>query len=117
VLLGPVGEPERQLVEPDVTQRLLRNRCPRAMPSYLMCENTRYVMQHETEADVLQHRAMRLLQDVLQVHLLIVAHLADVGVEAWLPGALAHLAGDLGEILRLELTAVDPLQPAFAAHL
>src|SRR2546429_190002 len=60
---------------------------------------------------------MLLLQDVLQVHLLIVAYLANIGVEAGLPGAVAHLAGELGEVLRLELAAVDPLQPALAAHL
>src|SRR6266566_3976480 len=30
---------------------------------------------------------------------------------------VAHLAGELGEVLGLELAAVDPLQPAFAAHL
>src|SRR5882724_5584808 len=30
---------------------------------------------------------------------------------------VAHLAGELGEILGLELAAVDPLQPAFAANL
>src|SRR5690242_1444796 len=114
---GPVGEPERQLVQPHVAQRLLRNRCPRTMPGYLMCENTRDVVQHETEADVLEHRAMRLLQNVLQVHLLIVAYLPDVRVEAGFPGAVAHLAGELGEVLGLELAAVDALQPALAAHL
>ena len=79
------------------------------MPGYLMCENTGYVVQHETEADVLEHRAMRLLQDVLQVHLLIVAYLANIGIEAGLPGAVANFASELGEVLGLELAAVDPL--------
>src|SRR6266567_4116111 len=60
---------------------------------------------------------MLLLQDVLQVRLLVVAYLAHVRVEAGLPGAVANFAGELGEILGLELAAVDPLQPALAAHL
>src|SRR6201989_2985234 len=30
---------------------------------------------------------------------------------------VAHLAGELGEVLGLELAAVDALQPALAAHL
>src|SRR5439155_25558721 len=59
---------------------------------------------------------MLLLQDVLQVRVLVVAYLANIGVEAGLPGAVAHLAGELGEILGLELAAVDALQPALAAH-
>src|SRR5215470_14804570 len=86
------------------------------MTNDFMCEDTRYVVQHEREADVLEHRAVLLLQDVLQVHVLVVTDLADVRVETGLPGAVAHLAGELGEVLGLELAAVDPLQPALAAH-
>src|SRR4029077_4590159 len=83
-----------------------------------MGENTRDVMQNEGEADVLEHRAVRLLQDVLQVLGLVVADLADVRVEPWFPRAVAHLARALGEVLRVvaELIAVQPLQPALAAH-
>src|SRR5690348_8486858 len=87
------------------------------MPRQLMGEYTRHVVQHEGEAGVLEHRAVLLLQDVLQVLFLVVAHLADVGVEPGLPGAVAHLAGELGQVLGIELAAVDPLQPALAAHL
>src|SRR5206468_10129047 len=46
----------------------------------------------------------------------VVAHLSYVRVEAWLAGAVAHLAGELGEVLGLELAAVDPLQPPLAAY-
>src|ERR1700685_3099976 len=84
-----------------------------------MGENTRDVVQQEGEAAVLEHRAVRLLQDVLQVLGLVVADLADVRVQSRLPGAVAHLPGELGEVLRIvaELVAVQPLQPALAAHL
>src|SRR6266566_6714406 len=82
-----------------------------------MSKHTRHVVQHERETDMFQHRPVLLLQDVLQVYLLIVAYLAHVRVEAGLPGAVANFAGELGEILGLELAAVDPLQPALAAHL
>src|SRR5271166_1649448 len=60
---------------------------------------------------------MMLLQDVLQVCVLLVADLADVWVEPGLPGAVAHFARELGEVLGLELAAVDTLQPALAADL
>src|SRR6185312_8542063 len=117
VLLRPVGEPERQLVEPDVAQRLLRHRRARPVPDKFMSKHARHVVQDEREAHVLEHRAVLLLQDVLQIRVLVVAHLADVRVEAGFPGAVAHLSGELGEILGLELAAVDALQPALAAHL
>ena len=119
ILARPVGEPERQLIQPDVAQRLLRNGRPGPMSGELMGENTRDVVQHEAEADVLEHRAVLLPQDVLQVGVLVVACLADIGIEPGLPGAVADLAGELGQVLRVvaELIAVQPLQPALAAHL
>src|SRR6516225_3572994 len=66
---------------------------------------------------MLEHRPVLLLQDVLQVHVLVIAYLADIGVEPWLPGAVANFASELGEVLRLELAAIDPLQPALATYL
>src|SRR6202011_3965439 len=49
----------------------------------------------------------------------VVAHLPDVRVEPGLPGPVAHLPGELARALRVvaELVAVQPLQPALAAHL
>jgi hypothetical protein len=117
VLLRPLREPERQLIEADVAQRLLRHRRPRPVPDHLMGENPGHVVQDEREADVLEHRAVLLPQDVLQVRLLVLADLPDVGVEARLPGAVAHLARELGEVLGVELAAVDSLEPALATHL
>src|SRR5580704_4658722 len=119
ILACPVGKPERQLIEPDVTQRLLRNRRPRPVANHFVGHHARYVVQHEREADVLEHRAMLLPQDVAKVFVLVIADLADVRVEPRLPGAVAHLPRELGEVLRVvaELVAVDPLQPALTAHL
>src|ERR1035438_2694717 len=77
------------------------------------------VVQHEGEAGMLQDRAMGLLQDVAQVRVVVVANPADVRVQARLPGPVAHLAGELSDVLRVarRLAAVESLQPARTAHL
>src|SRR6516162_241585 len=115
----PSGEPERQFIEPDEPQRLLRDGRSRTVPDHLVGEDTADVMQHEREADVLEHRPVAAAQDVFQVLDLIFADPADVRVQAGLPGAVAHLAGELGEVLRVvvELIAVQSLQPAVPADL
>src|ERR1700758_1266784 len=89
------------------------------MADQLVGEDTAHVVQHECEADVLEDRAVAAAQDVLQVLELVVADPADVRVQARLPGAVAHLAGELGEVLRVvvQLVAVQPLQPAVPADL
>ena len=60
---------------------------------------------------------MAAAQDVLQVLALILADPAHVRVQARLPGAVAHPARELGEVLRVgvELVTVQPLKPAFPA--
>src|ERR1022692_3942839 len=77
------------------------------------------VVQHESEAGMLQDRAVGLLQDVAQVRLMVVANPADVRVQPRLPGPVAHLAGELSDVLRVarRLAAVESLQPARTAHL
>src|ERR1039457_4878547 len=77
------------------------------------------VVQHESETGMLQDRAVGLLQDVAQVRLMVVANPADVRVQPRLPGPVAHLAGELSDVLRVarRLAAVESLQPARTAHL
>src|ERR1022692_4977618 len=77
------------------------------------------VVQHESEGGMLQDRAVGLLQDVAQLRLMVVANPADVRVQPRLPGPVAHLAGELSDVLRVarRLAAVESLQPARTAHL
>src|ERR1039458_2265278 len=84
-----------------------------------MGEHAADVVQHESEAGMLQDRAVGLLQDVAQVRLMVVANPADVRVQPRLPGPVAHLAGELSDVLRVarRLAAVESLQPARTAHL
>jgi len=119
VLLRPVGEPERQLVEPDETERFLGDGGSGAMPHGFVGEYAADVVQDEREVDVLEDRAVGAAQDVFQVLALILAYPAHVRVQARLPGAIADPAGELGQVLRVgvELVAVKPLQPVLPADL
>jgi NAD(P)H-flavin reductase/hemoglobin-like flavoprotein len=119
VLLGPRGKPEGQLVQANEAQRLLRKRRSRTMSYQFMGQDPRSVVQHERERSVLEHRPVPAGQDVLQVLHLIVTNPADVRVQPGLPRPVAHLPGELGEVLRVdvELVPVQPFQPAFPANL
>src|ERR1035441_10352792 len=113
----PVREPERDLGKPDEPQRLLRDSRPRPVPDQLVREHPADVMQHEAEADVLEDRAMRTGQNILQVRVLVGPHSRDVRVEPRLPGPVAQPPAEFDEVERgvVEVAPIEPLQPAFPA--
>src|ERR1700733_2340494 len=116
--LRPLGEPEWDVGQPHEPQRLLRDRGPRPMANQLVSQNPGCVMQHEAEADVLEHGPVHLLQDVLQVRLLVVAHPDDVRVPPRLPRPVADFAGELDQVLGVvEVAPVQLLQPLLPADL
>src|SRR6266498_3011902 len=120
VVARPLREPERYIGQPNIAERLLRDRRPWAVPDQLMGRHAADVMQHEGETYMLEHPAMLAGQDVLQVLHLISAYLADVRVQARFPRPVAQPTGELGEVLRIvrstvQVTAVETLQPALAA--
>src|SRR5579859_162287 len=110
----PVRKPEGYVLQPDEAQRLLRNRRTRPVPDELVSRYPADIVQHEREAGVLQYRAVGHRQDVLQVLDLVGADPLHVRVQAGFPGPVAHLAGELGQVLRVvvQLAAIQPLQPA-----
>jgi hypothetical protein len=117
----PLGEPERDVPQPDVAHGLLGDGHPRPVAHQLVGQHPADVVHHEAEADVFEHRSVHAAQDVLQVGRAVGADLAHVGVEPGLPRAVAQPPGELGEVLRIvelpvEVAPVEPLQPALPAH-